>query len=68
MKDDPRKARIIEVMIRYNQLGELLNNDGEPHDEESLSDPVKLAEAKVLIAEMEKVEAEFYGLLDAKPQ
>ena len=68
MSDDPRKARIIELMKRYNQIGELLNDDGEPYDEESLSDPAKLAQAKVLLAEMDKVRAEFDGLLGAKPQ
>ncbi len=68
MKQDPRTAHIINLMRRYNRLGELLAEiTGEPYDEVSLADPVKLAEVKMMLAEMNKVRAELDVVLGARP-
>jgi hypothetical protein len=56
---DKRKAKFFALMARYNQIGALLPDpdDFDPHDAAALS------EAKVILAEMEKVKAELDEML-----
>ena len=58
MQDDPRRARLFALMERYNQIGLRL-----PQDEDVLDDAGARTDAKVLLAEMDKVKAELDALL-----
>ena len=69
MKQDPLKTHIFDLMRRYNRLGDLLAEiTGVPLDTDVLADPVKLAEVKMMLAEMNKVRAELDVVLGAKSQ
>ena len=56
MSEAERKAQVIALMQRVCQLGRLLNEDLD------LSDMVAVAEAKLVIAEMDKANLEIDAL------
>jgi hypothetical protein len=60
MDDKDRKDRVIFLMQRFNQLGRLLPSEDDVRDGEGH------AEAKLIIREMAKVEAEVNALLVKK--
>ena len=53
-----RKAQVLALMARVCQLGRLLNEDLD------LSDMVAVAEARLIIAEMDKANLEIDALLE----
>ena len=55
-----RKAQVLALMARVCQLGRLLNEDLD------LSDMVAVAEARLIIAEMDKANLEIDALAEAK--
>ena len=57
-----RKAQYFALMARYNELGRLLP----AADDLSPNDVAVLAEAKVVIAEMNKTQSEMDALLEAE--
>jgi hypothetical protein len=60
MENDDRKARLFALMERFNQLGRLLPS------EDDVSAGERIPEAKLIISEMKKVEAEIAALLGRK--
>ena len=56
MSEAERRAQVLTLMARVCQLGRLLNHDLD------LSDMAAVAEAKLVIAEMNKAEAEIDAL------
>jgi hypothetical protein len=50
-------GRLTQLMQRYNQLGRLLN------DEPDVDDATQVAEAKIILDEMEKTKAEIDAML-----
>jgi hypothetical protein len=60
MSDADRKARFFSLMARFNQLGRLLPAP----DDLGTDDAAAVAEAKVVIAEMNKTQSEMDALLE----
>jgi hypothetical protein len=60
MSDADRKARFFSLMARFNQLGRLLPAPDDPDTD----DAAAVAEAKVVIAEMNKTQSEMDALLE----
>jgi hypothetical protein len=60
MSDADRKARFFSLMARFNQLGRLLPAP----DDLDTDDAPAVAEAKVVIAEMNKTQSEMDALLE----
>jgi hypothetical protein len=59
MNEAERKAQVLALMQRMCQLGRLLDEDLDP------SDMVAVAEARIVIAEMDKAQREIDALLGA---
>ena len=59
MKSDDRKAKFFALVKRYSQVGSLL-----PEEEDlDLTNAAAVAEAKMILAEMEKMKAELEAML-----
>jgi hypothetical protein len=64
MTEQERKAAFFAAMRRAVQIGMLLP-DPESFD---VTDPIAVAEAKMVVAEMEKARVDLFALLDQRPQ